>query len=176
MGWPQRRYCARELGIASIEATVATARTRAFLKAHTRSTFMSDFVGQPSRMRPNAWPYGTMCLHDRFARACAELAPSVRIPHALRSLQPRNASNLGNAAVKDRVETLSSTCSNSPAIIYSHASNAGNPLPQCGTGIPIGTALMLHIMIQLLTREFPLTRYLDHIHAMPLRFLCHCFE
>jgi hypothetical protein len=36
----------RELGTSPIEATAATARTRAFLKSHTLDTCKSDMVGQ----------------------------------------------------------------------------------------------------------------------------------
>jgi hypothetical protein len=60
----------RELGIALIEATKATARTiRAFLKALTLNTCISDMVGLPSRMRPNTWTSKTVRWLDRFARA-----------------------------------------------------------------------------------------------------------
>jgi hypothetical protein len=45
----------RELGIAPMEATAATARSRAFLQASTLNTCISDSVGQPSRLRPNTW-------------------------------------------------------------------------------------------------------------------------
>jgi hypothetical protein len=72
----------RELGIAPIEATVTTARTMAFVKAPTLHTCISDHVGQPSRMRPNTWTYGTVRGLDRFDRASAELAQNVRVPPA----------------------------------------------------------------------------------------------
>jgi ADP-ribose pyrophosphatase YjhB (NUDIX family) len=50
----------RELGIAPIEAMATTARTRAFLKAPTLNTCISDLVRQPSRVRPDNWTSGTV--------------------------------------------------------------------------------------------------------------------
>ena len=163
----------RELGIAPIEAMGAAARTRAFLKAPTLNTCISDLVRQPSRMLPNTWTSGTVRWLDRFARASAELAQNLRVPPAWRSLQPRVASNLVKAAVWGRFETSSSACTNTWSI-YSQASYVGNPLPQYGTGIPAGAVAGLHIMIQLRTRVFPTARRLARIHAMPERFLHHC--
>ena len=95
----------RELGIAPIEAMAAAARTRAFLKAPTLNTCISDLVRQPSRMRPNTWTSGTVRWLDRFARASAELAQNVRVPPAWRSLQPRVASSPVKASVWGRFET-----------------------------------------------------------------------
>jgi hypothetical protein len=127
----------RGLGIAPTEAMAVAARTRAFLKAPTLNTCISNLVRQPSRMRPNTCTYGTVRWLDRFARTSAELAQNVRVPPAWWSLQPRVASNLVKAAVWGRFETSSPTCTNTWNI-YSHASYAGNLLPQYGTGIPAG--------------------------------------
>jgi hypothetical protein len=69
----------RELGIAPIEAMAAPARIRAFLKAPTVITCISDMVRHPSRMRPNTW---TVRWLDRFARASAELAQNVGVASA----------------------------------------------------------------------------------------------
>jgi hypothetical protein len=125
----------RELGIAPIKAMALAARTRAFLKAPTLNTCISDLVRQPSRMQPNTWKYGAVRWLDRFARASAELAENVRLPPAWRSLQTRVASNLVKATVWGQSETSSSACTNTRSI-YSKASYVWNPLPQYGTGIP----------------------------------------
>jgi hypothetical protein len=124
----------------AIKATAATARARAFMKAPARITCICDMVGQPSRTHPNTLTFGTVPWLDRFARASAELAQSVRIPHAWRILQPRVASNLLKAAVWGQFETLSSACTNTLSIT-SHAAYVGNPLPQYVTGIPAGAVL-----------------------------------
>jgi hypothetical protein len=118
----------RELGIAPIEAVAAAARSRAFHKAPTLNTCITDLVRQPSRLRPNTWTYGTVRWLDRFARASAELAQNVRVPPAWRSLQPGVPSNLVKATIWARLETSSSACTNTWSI-YSHASCVGNPLP-----------------------------------------------
>jgi hypothetical protein len=76
----------RELGITHVEATAISAMTRAFLKAPTLNTCISDVAGRPSRMRPNTWTSGTMRWLDCLDRASAELAQGVRVPHAWRSL------------------------------------------------------------------------------------------
>jgi hypothetical protein len=55
----------RDLGIAPIQVTAAAARTRVFLKAPTLNTCINDLVGQPSRLRPNTWTYGTVRWHVR---------------------------------------------------------------------------------------------------------------
>jgi hypothetical protein len=89
----------RELGIASKEATAAAATSRAFLKVHTPITCRSDMVNQPSRMRLNNLTYGTGRWLDRFVRASAVLVKCVRVTHACRYLQPRDASILVKAAV-----------------------------------------------------------------------------
>jgi hypothetical protein len=68
----------RELGNSLIEATATTV----FLNATTLNTCISDLVSQPSRMRPNTWTFGTVRWLDRFARANAELAEDLRVPHA----------------------------------------------------------------------------------------------
>jgi hypothetical protein len=73
----------RELGTTPVEATEAAARTRAFLKVPTLNTCISDLVGQPSRMRPNTWTFGTVRLLGRFARASSKLAQYARVPPAL---------------------------------------------------------------------------------------------
>jgi hypothetical protein len=144
----------------------ATASTRAFLKAPTLNTCISDIVRQPSRMRPNAWTSRTVRWLDRFARASAELAQNVRVQPVWRSLQPRVAFNLVQSAVWGRFETSSSACTNTWSI-YSLASYVGNPLPQYGTGILAGAVAWLHVMIQFRTRVFPKARRLARIHAMP---------
>jgi hypothetical protein len=48
----------RELGIEPIEETAVAARTRAFLKAPTLNTCISDLVAHPCRMRPTTWSLG----------------------------------------------------------------------------------------------------------------------
>jgi hypothetical protein len=156
----------RELEIAPIEATATTARTRAFLKAPTLNACIRDQVGQPSRMRPNAWTFKTVQRLHHFDKASAELAKNICAPPARRSSQPRVASNRVKLALWGRFETSSSACTNTWTI-YSHASYAGNPLPQYGTGIPAGAVAWLHNMIQFCTRVLPTTRRLARIHAMP---------
>jgi hypothetical protein len=112
---------------------------------------------------------------DRFARASAEVAQNVRVPPALRSLQPRVACNLViKAAIWGRFETSSSACANT-WVVYSHASYVGNPLPQYGTGIPARAVVGLHIMIQFRTRVFPAARRLARIYAIPKRFCINIF-
>jgi hypothetical protein len=170
--WVATTLLLRELGIASIKAVAAAARTRAFLKAPTLNTYISDLVRQPSRMCPNTWTSGTVRWMDRFARASAELAQNIRVPPAWRSLQPRVASNLVKAAVWGRFETSSSACTNTWST-YSHASYVGNSLPQYGTGIPAGAVAGLHIMIQLRTRVFPTARRRAHPHSCHAAGMCH---
>jgi hypothetical protein len=126
-----------ELGIAPIEAMAATAMTRAFLKAPTLNTCISDLVRQPSRMRPSTWTSGTVRWLDRFARASAELAQNVRVPSAWRSLQPRVASNLVKAAVWGRFETSSSACTiirgvfiPMPHMLGTHCHNTARAFPR----------------------------------------------
>jgi hypothetical protein len=83
----------RELGIAHImEATAA--RTRAFLYGLNLNIWRSDMVGQPSRRRHNTWTFPTVRWLDRFARASAELAQGILVPHAWKSLQSRYAYTL----------------------------------------------------------------------------------
>jgi hypothetical protein len=114
-----------------IEAMAKAAMTsRAVLKAPTLNTCISDMVGQPSRMRPHTWMYGTVRWLDRFTGASAELAQNVRVPPAWRSLQPHVASNLVKAAVWGRSETSSSACINAWST-YFHDSYVGNPLRHC---------------------------------------------
>jgi hypothetical protein len=117
----------RELGTAPIQAMATTARTRAFFKARTLNTCISDVVRQPSRMRPNTWTFGTVRWLDSFASASVELAPNVRVPSAWTSLQPRVPSNLVKAAVWGRFEASLSARTNMWSI-HSHASYVGNPL------------------------------------------------
>jgi hypothetical protein len=50
----------RELGITPIEATATSAWTRAFIKATTLNTRISDLVGQSSRMRQSSWTFGNV--------------------------------------------------------------------------------------------------------------------
>jgi hypothetical protein len=112
----------RGLRIAPIEATAVAARTRAL----TLDTTTSDRVGQPICTRlTNTWTCGTVCWLDRIAKASAELAQGVHIPHTWRSLQPRDASILVKAEVWDRVETPSSACTHTWSS-YSHVSYVGN--------------------------------------------------
>jgi hypothetical protein len=120
-------------------------------------------VDQPSRMRPNALTYGTVHWRDRFAKASAELAQGVRLPHSWKSLQPGVASNLVKEAVWDRFEASSLECINTRSI----SSHAENPLPQYGTGTHAGAIAGLHIIIQFHKRVFPTTRRLPRIYAMP---------
>jgi hypothetical protein len=162
----------QEPRIAPIEAMATSASTRAFLQAPNLNTCISDMVRQPSCMRPNTWTSGTLRWLDRFARASADLAQSVRVPPAWRSLQPRVAFNLLKATVWGRLETSSSACTSTWSI-YSHASYVGNRLLQYGTGIPVGVVPMLHIVIQSRPRDvFPTARRLARIHAMPPSLFC----
>jgi hypothetical protein len=86
--------------------------TTAILKVHTLSTCISNFVGQPSCLRPNAWTSRTVRWLDRFATASAELSQGVRVLNTPRSLQSRVASYLVKATVWSRFKTSSSACTN----------------------------------------------------------------